>query len=89
MAEIAFKENSAPIANADTLTGSAYYKLVLVAGSATATLTLTVGGVEILALSAVTGDTKISPCLKLGRDVVGTFALAGTGAKAFAVREIE
>lgn len=89
MAAIAFKENCAPIADTNTLAGPAEFKLVLVGGSANAALTMTVGAVETMALSAVIGDTASSPRLKLGEGITATFALAGTGAKAFAILEID
>lgn len=84
---MARKQNVTTLADASTFSIMGSFRLVLTAGSANATLTLTVGGVEIMALAAVTGTTEHSPCL-FGRDnETATVALSGTGAKAFAVWE--
>ncbi len=89
MAEATRKENIAILADTNTITGSAEFQLVLAGGSANAALTLTVGGSVIMTLKAIAADTITSPCIKLGDGIVGTIALSGTGAAAYAVYEVE
>lgn len=89
MAVAAQYENVLTLANTNTFGPGRYY-FQLVAGSDTATLTISVtGGSDIIVLSATAGTMAATQeCVKIGNNITATVALTGTSPKAYAIMEL-
>lgn len=85
MAVATRRENVATLADTNTFDSSGEFTLVLVGGSDTATVSLSVGGSVVIAISALASTTISIEDLKI-KGVV-TVALTGTAPKAYAIFE--
>lgn len=84
MAVATRKESISTLANTNTFSGPGEFSLLLVGGSDEATVTLSVGGSDMISLAVPTGESMCTPCLSIG-SVEVTVALTGTAAKAYAI----
>lgn len=86
MAVATRKENVSILANTNTFDGPGKFRLLLVAGSDAASVSLTVDGVVMTTLAAPTNTSECTPCIILGSRTA-TVALTGTAAAAYAFWE--
>lgn len=89
MAEGIKFENLQELANGDTITGSAYFYLLLTSGAADSSVTLTIGSNSVVLKALQNESASLPTCIKLGSGVSAAVALSGLGARAWAVHEVE
>lgn len=90
MAEITRYENLAALSTGDTITGSAYVYFMVVGGSQTATLTVSLSTGGEIRIKARTDETVSTPeCIHIGKGTTATINLSGPASRAYAIFEVE